>query len=96
MIGRKFSGMAEAARQNLNGQIDQPFGYRPKEPAAKVAARVAQIVTAIEATPYGRGHARRLADFVMTGQEVDVVKVRPLALAAQWGIDPREAVELCL
>ena len=96
MVGRKFTRMANAVRQHLNGADDKPFGYAPKKPAARVAARVSQIVAAIEETPYGRGHARRLADRVMNGQEVDVVKIRPLALADEWQIEGRDAIELCL
>jgi class 3 adenylate cyclase len=96
MIGRKFTRMAEAARMHINGQSDTQFGYRPKAPSARIAARVDQIVEAIEQTPHGHGHAHRLADLVLTGQEVDVVKIRPLTLAKEWRIDPREAIELCL
>ncbi len=96
MVGRKFTRMAAAVRAHLNGGGDTPFGYAPAKPSAQIVARVAQIVAAIEETPYGRGHAARLADLVMHGQEVDVVKIRPLALADQWQISEREAIELCL
>ena len=96
MVGRKFARMAAGARAYINGESDRAFGDAPRKPAAKVAARVAQIVAAIEETPYGHGHAGRLADRVMHGQEVDVVKIRPLALAHEWQIDRHEAIELCL
>lgn len=96
MVGRKFTRMAAAARLYINGEGDRPFGDAPQKPEAKIAARVAQIVAAIEETPYGNGHAGRLADRVMNGQEVDVVKIRPLALANEWQIDRHEAIELCL
>ena len=96
MVGRKFTRMAAAARRHLNGENIRPFGDAPKKPEAKIAARVAQIVAAIEETPHGHGLAGRLADLVMHGQEVDVVKIRPLALANEWQIDRHEAIELCL
>lgn len=96
MVGKKFAGLAAAARKYLNGASDKPLGFVGSGPTANVAARVTQIVAAIEDTPHGHGHAQRLADLVMHGQEVDVVKIRPLALANEWRIEPREAVELCL
>jgi class 3 adenylate cyclase len=96
VVGRKFTRMAAAVRRHLNGASESPFGTPPHKPAARIVARVAQIVAAIEQTPYGRGRAGRLADRVMHGQEVDVVKIRPFALADEWQIDRREAVELCL
>lgn len=95
-IGRKFGRMAAAARQNINGEAVPQFGYTPSEPDQQTIARVAQMAAAIEETPFGRGRARRLADWVLYGQEVDVVKIRPLALARLWNIDRREAIELCL
>ncbi|NKB49742.1 MAG: hypothetical protein GKS02_10335 [Alphaproteobacteria bacterium] len=103
-VGRKFTRMAAAARQFINGdggdggdgESRRAFGDTPKKPEAKIAARVAQIVAAIEEPPYGHGHAGRLAERVMYGQEVDVVRLRPLALAAEWQIDRNDAIELCL
>ncbi|NNE84681.1 MAG: adenylate/guanylate cyclase domain-containing protein [Alphaproteobacteria bacterium] len=96
MIGRKFTHMAAMARRHLNGESETQFGYTPPKPDARTVARVAQIVVAIEATPYGHGHAARLAERVLYGQEVDLVKIRPLALAQEWQIDRQEAIELCL
>ena len=96
MVGRKFTHMANAARAHLNGADDSAFGQAPAKPTGKTKAGVAQIVDTIEATPHGRGRAHRLAELVMYGPEIDVVKIRPLALAREWQIDRREAIELCL
>jgi class 3 adenylate cyclase len=58
--------------------------------------RVDKMVAEIEATPNGHGMARKLADHIMTAQEVDLWRVRPLALARVWDCPPRHAIELCL
>src|SRR3546814_15016538 len=42
------------------------------------------------------GLARRLADLVLSGQEVDLWHIRPLKLARDWGVGQRQAIELCL
>src|SRR5262249_46130226 len=54
------------------------------------------MVAAIEATPNGHRLARRLADFLLQAQEVDLWQIRPLKLARDWGIEARAAIELCL
>ena len=50
----------------------------------------------IEATPYGHGLAGRLAELVLSAQEVDLWHIRPLRLARAWGRPEREVIELCL
>ena len=47
------------------------------------------MVTAIDATPNGHGLARRLADYVLKAQEVDLWQIRPLKLARDWKIGRR-------
>ena len=44
----------------------------------------------------GHGLSARLAEYVTTAQEVDVVKIRPLELARVWNHAPREVIEACL
>jgi class 3 adenylate cyclase len=88
--------MAVDLDQFTQGQRPEPFAYEapPVDPATE--GRVAQMVKAIDATPNGHGLARRLADYVLKAQEVDLWQVRPLKLAREWQIGQREAVELCL
>jgi class 3 adenylate cyclase len=54
------------------------------------------MVAEIEATPNGHGLARRLADHILNAQEVDLWRVRPLALAKAWACPPLHAIEVCL
>ncbi len=40
--------------------------------------------------------ATRLADFVESGSDADVSRIRPLDLAEQWSVDGRELLAVCL
>ena len=58
--------------------------------------RVAGMVLALEESGNGHGYARRLADHLLTAQEVDLLQIRPLALARAWDAHQRPVIELCL
>jgi class 3 adenylate cyclase len=94
--GRTFAKLAAEADSFAQGQRTEPFAYDPPPVDRATQGRVAQMVKAIDATPNGHGLGRRLADYVLKSQEVDLWQVRPLKLAREWKIGPREAVELCL
>ncbi len=36
------------------------------------------------------------ATFILSGSEVDLLQIRPLRLARQWGVAERDVIELCL
>lgn len=93
---RIFSGLIEATRSYPAGGHDTPFDATPPEFDAPTRQRIDQPIAALNATPHKHDLAETLADYVMTAQEVDVVKIRPLALAHQWSVEPRDAIELCL
>jgi class 3 adenylate cyclase len=96
------AGLANAARAMSNaeakalGQRDSVFDYRPPPVAAPQRRRVESLVERIEASGHGHGLAARLADEILSRQEVDLVRLRPLALARRWQVKARDAVELCL
>jgi class 3 adenylate cyclase len=94
--GQKFERMAREAAAFAAGNRPQPFPYDP--PAIDDARRapVEAMVAEIEATAYGHGLARRLADHLLNAQEVDLWRVRPLELARLWKVPPRHTIELCL
>jgi class 3 adenylate cyclase len=54
------------------------------------------MVLALEESGNGHGLAQRLADHLLTAQEVDLIQIRPLALARAWSEPPRPVIELCL
>ncbi len=95
-IGNNFTPLAEAARDYAAGAREQTFDIPPPRLATGVAGRVAAMVARIEATPHGHGLARRLADSILAGSEVDMWHIRPLELARRWGAAERHAIELCL
>ena len=92
----KFGRMAQEAADFAAGHREQPFTYQAPKIDAALKGRVDAMVAQIEATPNGHGLARKLADHILTAQEVDLWKVRPLALARLWGCAPLQAIELCL
>jgi class 3 adenylate cyclase len=95
-IERSFGKLAREAAAFVAGERQTPFAYDPPRPGAETKARVERMAAAIEATPHGHGLARRLADLVLEGQEVDLWHIRPLALARGWRADALAVVEACL
>jgi len=93
---RNFGALAAAARGYAKGERETPFDYRPPAMSSEKLARMAQIVDRIEETPFGHGLAGRIADRVRRAQEVDLIRIRPLALAREWGVAERDAVDVCL
>ncbi len=94
--GRTFGKLAEDARRFARGETEQAFTYRAPKPEAAVLARVDGLVARIEETGHGHGLARRLADYLLSAQEVDLLHLRPLKLARDWAVPDRTAIELCL
>ncbi|MDA0786645.1 MAG: DUF5939 domain-containing protein [Proteobacteria bacterium] len=94
--GKTFSNLVGSIAQFARGERDVPFDVAPPTFDAAAQQRIARAVEAINATPYAHGLAERLARHATTGPEVDVVKIRPLALARQWHAPPRHVIEVCL
>jgi class 3 adenylate cyclase len=91
-----FTRIANEAAAFVAGQRDQPFPFSAPAISDEAKRRVDRMVAEIEASPNGHGLARQLADYVLGAQEVDLWRVRPLALARAWGCPPRHAIEVCL
>lgn len=86
----------DATVEFVRGERDAPFEATPPKYDDAVRQRIARSVEAINATPHAHGLAEQLAKHATTGSEVDVVKIRPLALARRWGVPPRNVIEVCL
>ena len=95
-IERSYSKMVKEAEQFAAGSRETPFEYEAPKPSPETEARANRLVVAIEATPNGHGLARRIADLVLNGQEVDLWHIRPLALARQWKSEALPVIEACL
>lgn len=95
-IERSYDGLVASANTFAGGNSPQIFPFKPPETSPALRQRIDQMVAAIEATPNGHGLARRLADHVLTAQEVDLWHIRPLALARLWRQPALPVIELCL
>jgi class 3 adenylate cyclase len=94
--GRNFGRLAAQANQFAAGLRPDPFDHTVPPLTPETVQRVDAMVAAIETTSNGHRLARRLADFLVQAQEVDLWQIRPLKLARDWRIDARAAIELCL
>ncbi len=94
--GRTFAKLAAEANQFAMGMRAEPFDHPVPAASPEASRRVDAMVAAIDATPNGHRLARRLADFVVNAQEVDLWQIRPLKLARDWRLEARTAIELCL
>jgi class 3 adenylate cyclase len=94
--GRSFGKLAETADRCAAGERATPFDYAPPAPPAGLGARLAEMTEVIERSGHGHGLAARLAEHLLSAQEVDITQVRPLRLARVWGVAARQAIELCL
>lgn len=94
--GKTFGTLVSSATEFVRGERDAPFDATPPAFGDDAKQRIARAVEAVNATPHAHGLAERLAEHATTGQEVDVVKIRPLALARRWNAKPRDAIEVCL
>ena len=93
--GKLIERLALDAAAFAGGSRTRPFDVAPKLPEG-AKERVAGMVAAIDTTPFGHGLSLRLADRLLTAQEVDLVRIRPLTLARIWQVSAREVIELCL
>lgn len=93
---RTFAALAADADRFAAGTAPQPFSFTAPDPGPEQRARTAAAVEEIEASGHGHGLAARLAEYLLSAQEADLTHIRPLALARDWQVAPRESIELCL
>lgn len=91
-----FARLVDGLREHLAGR--RPVAFEPARPPLDDSRRqrLERLVEAIEASGNGHGLAARLAELVRAGQDLDVERIRPIALARRWGVAERPTVELCL
>jgi class 3 adenylate cyclase len=93
---RMFMRLAAQADRFVRGEQAVPFATAPKPLKAEARQRLDRLARELEESAYGHGLAQRLAREIAEGLEVDVERLRPLALARLWGVPERHAVEACL
>jgi class 3 adenylate cyclase len=92
--GKSIFRLVKRAEAFVTGARETPYDYTPAALPKGAAERVALLVAEIEAGAYGHGMAKRLGDHLLTAQEVDLTRMRPLKLARDWKAEPRLVVEL--
>jgi len=108
LAGRLFGGrLAAQAGEAIGKRIQQAVafikGERPTlfdlpPPTLPEGARERAVALAeqIDRSTYGNGLGAPLADFVMNGMASDLMHLKPKALARQFGVPQRPAIEACL
>jgi hypothetical protein len=105
LLAGGFFATAERGFRRLAGQADEfarSLRERPFDPAAPprlpapVLARLERLRGELDASAYGHGLGERLTRHVREAGEVDLQRVRPLALARAWDVPGRHAIEACL
>jgi class 3 adenylate cyclase len=94
--GRTFGALAADAARYAAGKSTAAFAYTPPEFAPGVRERIGTLCERIEASGNGHGLTGRLRDLILTAQEVDLTRIRPLSLAREWQVNERDTIELCL
>jgi class 3 adenylate cyclase len=93
---RNFTHTADRIEDWAKDQIDTPYSTEPMELDEAHNQRLENALARIDASNYGHGLGRKLADWLLSAQEVDLMHIRPLRLARQWQKDKRHVIELCL
>jgi class 3 adenylate cyclase len=94
--GAMIDPLMRSAGKFASGLAAQVFNYTPPPPAPGIGARIEAITARLESGPHGHGLAERLAQHLLTAQEVDLIRLRPRVLARSWKVPDRHAIELCL
>jgi len=97
----KYGRDAARLMTSLNARLAaDPEGATIPVPPARLSgsarAKIDAAVAELEAGPFGHGLAHRLAEHIRAASDMDAARIRPLALAREWGAPERAVIELCL
>jgi class 3 adenylate cyclase len=93
-MGRRIDRLfRDAAAAAVAGEAR---GFRGPPPALSATARERIMARAKALSTRGYGAADRLAAHLIEAPDSDVERMRPRALARQWGLAPRAVIETCL
>ncbi len=93
---KNFDALAASARDWAAGRREMPFDTPPAKLSDDGRIRLDLLVSRIEVSPNAHGLVRRLVDWMLAAQEIDLMRIRPLALARRWDARERDVIELCL
>ena len=92
-VEKSFTALARSAEEWAAGARERPFETPPVEFTAEAKSRLDAILNRIAQSGNDHGLSRRLADWMLAAQEVDLARIRPLALARHWAVEERHAIE---
>ncbi len=93
---KNFDALAASARDWAAGRREMPFDTSPVKLTADGRIRLDVLISRIETSPNAHGLVRRLVDWMLQAQEIDLMRIRPLVLARRWDARERDVIELCL
>ena len=94
--GQTFERIIGQVKAYAAGQRDEPFEYKTVSLDDEAKARLDAGLARIEAEGAEPGLVQHLRAFILSGSEIDLLQIRPLRLARQWGAEERDVIELCL
>lgn len=95
-VEKTFTTLARSAEAWAANTRDTPFDASAPALAPEACNRLNSMLSRIAETENDHGLSQRLADWMLTAQEVDLERIRPLELARRWNTDERMATEMCL
>lgn len=94
--GGRLDRAAARVRDFLDSKAEAPFAAAAIPEPPDLRRRIDAMVERIERSPNGHGLGAKLADWLLSAQDTDLIRIRPLRLARLWGRPEREVVECCL
>ena len=93
---KNFTALARSAEDWAANNRDMPFDAPETQLTPDAQIRLDGILLRIEDSRNDHGLARKLAEWMLKAQEVDLERIRPLELARRWDATDRQAIEMCL
>ncbi|MGB0631920.1 MAG: DUF5939 domain-containing protein [Alphaproteobacteria bacterium] len=94
--GARLDRAAATVGDYLDDRRDMPFDAPAPRVDPETRKRIDSMVEIVAESPNSHGLAGRLADFMLTAQDTDLIRIRPLRLARMWNVPERHAIECCL
>lgn len=95
-VEKTFTALAKNAEAWAANTRDTPFDVSPPALTPEARNRLDGMLSRIAETENDHGLSQRLADWLLTAQEVDLERIRPLELARRWNTNERMTIEMCL
>ena len=95
-VEKNFAALAKSAEDWAAKNRDMPFDTPAADLSPETRKRLDGILERIADSGNDHGLSRRLAEWMLKAQEVDLERIRPLELARRWDTSERQAIEMCL